>query len=116
MLLRESMGVGADSNTKAFHATDINNFLKRDPVEIYRDHIDYHHPKNTNHIVIAVDPSGGGASAFGICSMVQQPNGSVVVRCCCCCLLLRFPAHSPAHSAMVGATASCQDVLLQTSG
>lgn len=78
--LRESMGVGADSNTKAFHASDINSFLKRPPVEIYRDGIDYSNPKNTNHIVLAVDPAGGGASAFTICSMVQQANGAVVVR------------------------------------
>ena len=91
MLLRESMGVGADSNTKAFHATDINNFLKRTPVAVYRDHIDYNNARNTNHIVIAVDPSGGGASAFGICSMVQQPNGSVVVSG-------QLPSLSPSNS------------------
>ena len=91
MLLRESMGVGADSNTKAFHATDINNFLKRPPVEIYRDSIDYNHARNTNHIVIAVDPSGGGSSAFGVCSMVQKPNGSVVVSG-------QFPSLSPSNS------------------
>lgn len=94
------MGVGADSNNKAFHATDINNFLKRDPVEIYRDPLHYNDLKNTNHIVVAVDPAGGGSSAFGICSMVQQPNGSVVVcsrpspSCSSCSSALRFPDFS----------------------
>jgi hypothetical protein len=79
MLLRESMGVGADSNTKAFHATDINNFFKRPGMEMEREDVHHTSSRNTNHILIAVDPAGGGASAFGICSMVQQPNGAVVV-------------------------------------
>ena len=74
------MGVGADSNNKAFHATDITAFMARRPVEIYRNEIYFNNPSNTNHILIAVDPAGGGASAFAICSMVQQPSGSVVVR------------------------------------
>lgn len=118
MLLRESMGVGADSNTKAFHATDINSFLKRPPVEIYRDGIDFLNPRNTNHVVLAVDPAGGGASAFTICSMVQQANGAVVVRslprpspaycataspaspacCCSCCSNGQLPSRSPSKS------------------
>ena len=90
MLLRESMGVGADSSNKAFHATDITAFLERKPVEIYRDHVYYDDRANTNHVLIAVDPSGGGSSAFAICSMAQLPNGSVVVRG-------QFPSFSPPH-------------------
>ena len=113
MLLRESMGVGADSNTKAFHATDINNFLKREPVEIYRDALNYHNPKNTNHIVVAVDPAGGGASAFGICSMVQQPNGTVVVRARTCVFESLIPRHIPCPPP---SRASCPAVLPQRVG
>ena len=35
---------------------------------------------NTNHFVLAVDPSGGGASQFSIATMAQMPTGRVVVR------------------------------------
>ena len=84
------MGVGADSNNKAFHAQDINAFLARAPVEIYRDPLNYEDRTNTNHILVAVDPAGGGSSAFAICSMVQQPSGAVVVRCSG-----QFPSCSP---------------------
>ena len=37
MLLRESMGVGADSTQKAYYSQDIQNFIDRTPVAIYRD-------------------------------------------------------------------------------
>lgn len=74
------MGVGADSTNKAFHAQDINNLLKRPGMVIYRDEMEYNDRDNTNHVVVAVDPCGGGASAFAVASVVQQPNGSIVVR------------------------------------
>ena len=70
---------GADSNNKAFHATDINALMARTPMEIPRDTLYFDDSSNTNHIMIAVDPAGGGASAFAVCSMVQQPSGSIVV-------------------------------------
>lgn len=35
---------------------------------------------NTNHIVIAVDPSGGGSSQFAVFSLVQLPTGTIMVR------------------------------------
>ena len=42
---------------------------------------------NTRHFVLAVDPSGGGSSAFAVSSMVQLPTGQIIVRCLC--LVLR---------------------------
>lgn len=35
---------------------------------------------NTSHVVIAVDPSGGGSSQFAVFSIAQLPNGSIMVR------------------------------------
>jgi len=35
---------------------------------------------NTQHVFLAVDPSGGGASAFSIASIVQGPSGFMHVR------------------------------------
>lgn len=80
MLLRESMGVGADSTNKAFHAQDINDLFARPPVGIHRDHYEYYDKDNINHVVLAVDPAGGGASAFAVASVCQLSNGSIVVR------------------------------------
>ncbi len=96
MLLRESMGVGADSTNKAFHAADINALLKRAGMGIYRDAIEYNDRDNTNHVVVAVDPAGGGASAFAVASVCQQPNGSIVVRAYSL-LHGQFPSRSPRH-------------------
>ena len=39
---------------------------------------------NVQHFFVAVDPSGGGASAFSICSAITLENGSIQV-----CLQLR---------------------------
>lgn len=87
------MGVGADGNNKAFHAADITNFMKRNPVSIYRDLLNYEDHSNTNHVLVAVDPSGGGSSAFAICSMAQTPSGAVVV----ICSNGQLPSFSPAN-------------------
>jgi len=35
---------------------------------------------NSQHAFVAVDPSGGGASAFSIASIVQGPNGFMHAR------------------------------------
>ena len=35
---------------------------------------------NINHVFVACDPSGGGASAFSIASLVQEANGFLQVR------------------------------------
>lgn len=78
--LRESMGVGADSTQKAFYSTDIAALLARPRVTIERSLHDRNMPCNTNHILVAVDPSGGGSSAFAVTSVAQLPSGQVVVR------------------------------------
>ena len=97
MLLRESMGVGADATNKAFHAADINSLLKRQGLKIYRDEMEFNDRDNTNHVVVAVDPAGGGASAFAVASVVQQPNGSIVVRAYSPHLHGQLPSRSPFH-------------------
>jgi len=79
-LSRLQMGVSADSNQKAFSATDITAFLARDPVVFHRNMVSEWSRDNVNHVVVAVDPAGGGASAFAIASMAQLGNGTVVVR------------------------------------
>ena len=79
MLLRESMGVGADSTQKAFHSADINSFFARKTMAISRNIYDDYSSDNTNHVLVSVDPAGGGASAFAISSLVQLPTGAIVV-------------------------------------
>jgi hypothetical protein len=77
MLLRESMGVSADSTTRAFNSADVKALMQRVAVGVGRDILDP--SKNTNALVVAVDPSGGGSSAFAVASVVQLPNGALAV-------------------------------------
>jgi hypothetical protein len=73
MLLRESLGISADGSEKAFHQSDIEAMIKRVPQQIIynlREPTD-----NVNHVFVAVDPSGGGASAFSVASLVQDARG-----------------------------------------
>ena len=78
MLLRESLGISADGSEKAFHTTDIDAMVKRVPDPIIYNVREPTH--NVNHVFIAVDPSGGGASAFSISSLVQDARGFTHVR------------------------------------
>ena len=78
MLLRESMGVGADSTQKAFQSADIVAFLTR-----ARARIPNRPPTvraGAEHVIVAVDPSGGGSSAFAVASVLQLTSGGLVVR------------------------------------
>lgn len=77
MLLRESMGVGADSTQKAFASSEIDAFLQREPLEIEARSWNCHGVK---HVCVAIDPAGGGSSAFAIASTVQLTSGTVMVR------------------------------------
>ena len=78
MLLRESLGISADGSEKAFHTTDIEALMKRVPDPIIYD---VRNPEsNVNHIFVACDPSGGGASAFSVASLVQDARGFSHVR------------------------------------
>lgn len=74
------MGVCADGSNKAFPSKDVDAFLARGRIDIPIDIMEMNSRYNTNHFVLAVDPSGGGSSAFAVCSMVQLPSGQVVVR------------------------------------
>ena len=81
MLLRESMGIAADGSNKAFPSVDVDNFLDRARGQIPVDIVEELSRYNTRHFVLAVDPSGGGGSAFAVSSMVQLPTGQIIVRC-----------------------------------
>ena len=72
------MGISADSSSRAFPSTDVQSFMKRIygeiPTDIYGDS-----SRNTNHVVVAVDPAGGGSSQFAVFSILQMPTGSIMV-------------------------------------
>ena len=74
------MGVTSDSNTRAFNSRDIDRFFQRPGLAIDRDPLDYAAPSNSNHVILAVDPSGGGQSAFAIASIAYTSRGHLVVR------------------------------------
>lgn len=85
------MGVVADGANRAFPSADVDAFLARPRVDIPYDGSEHLLRTNTLHFITAVDPSGGGASAFAVCSMAQLPSGHIVVRCS---LLLPAPSAS----------------------
>ena len=87
MLLRESLGISADGSEKLYRDDDVTAFETREPEIIFWE--DRDHRKNVQHVFIAVDPSGGGASAFSICSALIKANGTIQVR-------LRHSRPSPA--------------------
>jgi len=69
LLLRETMGVNAESTTRAFREQDVEMFVSRALVP----------PERIMHIFTAVDPAGGGASAFAICSIALTSSGQVMI-------------------------------------
>lgn len=64
--------------SQAFQAKDIEAFMARVGPEISYNVRDP--TQNTQHFFVAVDPSGGGASAFSIATIVQGANGFMHVR------------------------------------
>lgn len=70
LLLRESMGITAESTTNAFKEASVKEFHEADKKD----------PMPCKHIFLAVDPSGGGESAFGITTLAVHSNGDTVVR------------------------------------
>jgi len=77
MLLRESLGISADGSEKAFGTEAIEAMMRRVPNRL---RYDVREPTtNVNHVFVACDPSGGGASAFSVASLVQEANGSLQV-------------------------------------
>ena len=109
MLLRESMGVVADGSNKAFPSRDVDAFLSRPRAEIYVEMLEYHSHRSTCHFLVAVDPAGGGASAFAVSSMAQLPDGKLVVRCC------RLPNRPNRPSRPPPPMANCRAALRATS-
>lgn len=110
MLMRESMGIAADASNKAFPSADVDRFLDRPRAKVHVDILDTTGAANTKHFILAVDPSGGGSSAFAVASMVQVPTGQIIVRYCAPLLLPaslsaarssgQLPSFSPAHSSL----------------
>ena len=79
MLLRESMGLASDGTHKAYPSHLVDAFFNRPRIGDISRHSDFEYHANTNNILVAVDPSGGGASQFAVCSAIQLPNGTVVI-------------------------------------
>ena len=76
--MRESLGISADGSEKAFGTVAIEAMIKRVPKRL---RYDIREPDaNINHVFVACDPSGGGASAFSIASLVQEANGFLQAR------------------------------------
>lgn len=79
MLLRESMGVSADSSSRAFPSSDVEAFFKRPRLPVPEDVWGGSSEEAQNHIIVAVDPAGGGSSQFAVFSLVQVHTGQVIV-------------------------------------
>tara|TARA_B110000971_G_C20035724_1_gene514049 strand:+ start:548 stop:1018 length:471 start_codon:yes stop_codon:yes gene_type:complete len=78
MLLRESLGISCDGSQKLYASEDIEKFETKKPQQLVW--VDRDHRLNVQHFFISVDPSGGGASAFSICSAITLENGAIQVR------------------------------------
>ena len=92
MLLRETLGISADGSEKLLRDDDITAFEHRPPERLVWH--DRDHRRNVMHTFTAVDPSGGGASAFSIASAITLPNGTIQVRDQVCALLNSSTVHS----------------------
>eukprot|EP00966_Prymnesium_polylepis_P098686 2285098-Prymnesium_polylepis.1 len=92
------MGISADSSARAFPSADIDSFMKRIYNDIPVDPFCHMIERNTSHIMIAADPSGGGSSQFAVISLCQLPSGTIMVHSC--------PVFHPPTSLIVGWTGS----------
>ncbi len=70
MFLRETMGLSCDGNTRAFQETHIAAFSSRPFQRIS--------PGDAN-VFVSIDPAGGGASAFAICSIICSFDRRITV-------------------------------------
>jgi hypothetical protein len=70
LLLRESMGVSAETTQRAFNEPQLVRFIERSPIRITL----------CNYIYVAVDPAGGGNSAFAIATIGVMYDGTIAVR------------------------------------
>ena len=92
MLLRESLGISADASNRAFPSAEVDAFLARRQDDLPKNVMNVYHQYNTKHFLLAVDPSGGGSSAFAITSILQDGNGHLVVRSQCLEVAQRLPS------------------------
>lgn len=69
MLLQETMGVNAETTARAFKEADVAALIARPLME----------PPRISHVYTAVDPAGGGASAFAVCTIGMTSTGDVMV-------------------------------------
>lgn len=74
--LRESLGISADGSEKCFRLEDIEAFGRAEAQPLLW--IDRDHRLNVKFVFTAVDPSGGGASAFSVASVLVY-NGLIQV-------------------------------------
>jgi len=77
MLLRETLGISSDGSEKLLRNDDVELFEERDGQQLVW--VDRDHRLNVAHFFVAVDPSGGGPSAFSICSLVVMRTGFMQV-------------------------------------
>lgn len=74
MFLRETMGLSCDGNTRAFPETHITGLSQRPRPSVGR--------LSTTNVFVAIDPAGGGSSAFAICSLTCNDDRKLTVRLC----------------------------------
>ena len=67
---RLGMGISAETTTRAFKEPHIEAFVERPRMVLPR----------VQNVYISVDPSGGGSSAYAICSLARLTNGDTAVR------------------------------------
>ena len=77
LMIRETMGVSTDTHERAFNNQVIRALRARKAI-----------PGNPavppRHLIVAVDPSGGGTSHFAVVSIFAQ-RGTIAVRCLLSC-------------------------------
>jgi len=74
------MGVCSDASTKAFRSVEVDGFLARKPKDISMQKGSYFYHHQTKFVIIAVDPSGGGNSAFAIAAYHYTVENEHAVR------------------------------------
>jgi len=87
------MGLSADGSNKAFPSADVDAFIARKRIDITNDAFFRMDAYSEHHVIVAVDPSGGGSSQFAVCSILQLANGIITVRAAA-----SFPSARPATS------------------
>jgi hypothetical protein len=70
LLMRESMGISAETTTRAFSEGHVEAFFTRPHMM----------PSRLEYVYTSVDPAGGGSSNFAIASIGMMTDGRVIVR------------------------------------